>query len=370
MGRKKPVIVSIVGARPQFVKLAPLARELKKSFRHIVIHTGQHYDFNMSDSFFTDLKIPQPDINLGIGSGPHGQQTGRLLEKCEKALLKIKPDMVLVYGDTNSTLAGALAAAKLLIPIGHIEAGLRSFRRDMPEEVNRVLTDHLSNLLFYPTPVARKNLIAEGIKGGRALISSGDLMYEILDQRLKSLKNKDKLLNQYGLQPEKYILVTLHRAENSDFPKRLEMFKNILKATDLPIIFPAHPRTMKNLKKFKLLSDFKKIQNLRIIPPLPYLEMLALMSQAKYVMTDSGGMQKEAFFLRRPCLTLRPETEWVETVTTGRNFLIDMSITKLRRAMGQKMKSRGKFNYRINRLKPSEVITRAISGYLKSLNVG
>ncbi len=360
---KKPVIVSVVGARPQFVKLAPLAREISKSFRHIIIHTGQHYDFNMSDSFFSQLKIPAPDYNLGIGSGGHGSQTGRLLEKCEAALLSIKPDMVLVYGDTNSTLAAALAAAKLLIPIAHIEAGLRSFRRDMPEEVNRVLTDHLSSLLFYPTPTAKKNLRAEGIK--KRLLLSGDLMYEILDQCLKRFEKKGPLLNRYQVEPEEFILVTLHRAENSDSLERLQKFKKILQATQLPLIFPAHPRTIKNLKKYKLLSEFKKIDNLQIIPPLPYLEMLNLMSQAKYVMTDSGGMQKEAFFLGRPCLTLRPETEWVETVTAGRNFLIDLSVSKLRRALKQPVRRRGTLKYKINNLQPSEIMRRAIANFLK-----
>lgn len=358
------MIVSIVGARPQFVKLAPIARELSKSFRHVIIHTGQHYDFNMSDSFFSQLKIPLPDINLGIGSGGHGRQTGRLLEKCETALVSLNPNMVLVYGDTNSTLAGALAAAKLHYPIGHIEAGLRSFRRDMPEEVNRVLTDHLSNLLFYPTPSSRKNLVAEGIK--RGLIPSGDLMYEILDSCRGSRKTSKQLLRRYDLKAEQFILVTLHRAENSDSFKRLEKFKKLLQATEMPILFPAHPRTIKNLKIFKLLSEFKKIDQLHLLPPLPYLELLEVMSQAKFVMTDSGGMQKEAFFLGRPCLTLRPETEWVETVSAGRNFLIDLSVTKLRRALNQKLRQRGKLNYKIKGRKPSQIITQAILNYLKS----
>ncbi len=364
MAKGKPIIVSVVGARPQFVKLAPLARQLRKQCDHLIIHSGQHYDYDMSQAFFEQLQIPKPDINLLVGSGGHGQQTGRVLERCEKALKALKPDMVLVYGDTNTTLAGALAAAKLGLPVGHIEAGLRSFRRSMPEEINRVMADHISDLLFYPTPTARANLRHEGITAG--LVRSGDLMYEILDGFRPIIEERKSILQRYGLKSGDFILITLHRAENVDDPERLKRFVEIMEQINQTRLLLVHPRTAKNLRCFKLIGRLKKIEGLIIDQPQPYIETLALMSQAAAVMTDSGGIQKEAFFLGRPCLTLRPETEWVETVDEGGNFLVDLSMTKIQRALHAVGKKRRRPNYKIGGKRPSEIIAAAILKYLHS----
>jgi len=360
MARKKTVI-SIVGARPQFIKLAPLAARLKSRCRHLILHSGQHYNYEMSQSFFDQLHIPAPDINLNVGSGSHGRQTGRILERCEKAIISNKPDMVLVYGDTNTTLAGALAAAKLGIPIGHIEAGLRSFVRTMPEEINRVMADHVSDLLFYPTPTARKNLHREGITQG--LVRSGDLMYEILDGCRPIISRNKQVFNNHGVDAGEYILITLHRAENVDDPDRLEKFVEILEQIRHPKLFLAHPRTVKTLRRFELTRRIKKIEDLIIDRPQPYLETLTLMSGAVAVMTDSGGIQKEACFLGRPCLTLRRETEWLETVDSGANFLVDMSLSKISRVLNRNLRPRRQQQYRINRMKPSEIISGAIMKY-------
>lgn len=361
MTKKKAKIISLVGARPQFVKLAPLATRLQKAYQHLIIHSGQHYNYNLSGAFFDQLSIPKPDKNLNIGSGNHGWQTGQILEKFEKILLRSRPDMVLIYGDTNTTLAGALAASKLHIPVGHVEAGLRSFVPTMPEEINRRVADHLSTLLFYPTPTARKNLLGEGLTKG--LIRSGDLMYEILDAQSKSFIGEGKLLDQYDIVEGDYFLITLHRAENADNPERLDRFIKILNSISGIKLFPAHPRTIKNLKKFKLYQNLKKVNNLRIIVPLPYNELLGLMAHARAVLTDSGGMQKEAYFLGCPCLTLRNETEWVETVEKGANTLVDMSPGKTAKALKNIKKSRRRLNYLINGKKPSQVIRKAIDNY-------
>jgi UDP-N-acetylglucosamine 2-epimerase len=316
----------------------------------------------MSQTFFDQLKIPRPDMNLNVGSGSHGRQTAKTLERCEKALLSIRPDLVLVYGDTNTTLAGALAAAKLDIPVGHIEAGLRSFRKAMPEETNRVVADHLSELLFYPTTTARKNLRQEGIKKG--LIRSGDLMYEILDNCLPIIARHGRTLKAHQVEKDRFILITLHRAENADDPQRLERFIGALEKVRIPGLFLIHPRTIKNLKRFKLWDRIRKIDNLILGRPQPYIETLTLMSTARAVMTDSGGMQKEAYFLGRPCLTLRPETEWVETVNAGANILVDISPAKIRRALAKLPGVRRQLRYKINGRKPSEIITDAIGNYL------
>jgi UDP-N-acetylglucosamine 2-epimerase len=360
---KKAVVVSVVGARPQFVKLAPLARQLNKKFKHIIIHSGQHYDYDLSDAFFTQLKIPIPDQNLNIGSGNHGMQTGRILEKCEKELLKYRPGMVLVYGDTNTTLAGALAASKLGLPIGHVEAGLRSFRRTMPEEINRKMTDHISDILFCPTATARKNLKNEGIKSG--LVQSGDLMYELLDSSLPLLKGKKKVFCEHGVEEGDFVLITLHRAENVDDPERLQRFLECLDQVPYRKLFLAHPRTVKNMQKFKLYGTVHDMHDLRIGKPQPYLETLALMAGARAVMTDSGGIQKEAFFLGRPCLTLRSETEWIETVKTGANFLVNLSPAKIRRAFASRLKPRSEHKYKIGGKKPSAIITAAVEGHIQ-----
>ncbi|MEE9442252.1 MAG: UDP-N-acetylglucosamine 2-epimerase (non-hydrolyzing) [candidate division Zixibacteria bacterium] len=363
MNKKKAKIMSLVGARPQFVKLAPLAVRLQKAYQHQIIHSGQHYNYNLSGAFFDQLQISKPDKNLNIGSGNHGWQTGQILEKFEKILLHDRPDMVLIYGDTNTTLAGALTASKLHIPIGHVEAGLRSFVPTMPEEINRRVADHLSDLLFYPTPTARKNLLREGLTKG--LIRSGDLMYEILDAHLKYIKGNREVFAKYNIEESRYFLITLHRAENADDPERLRAFIKILNSLKGAKLFPAHPRTIKNLKKFRLYQDLKKVNNLLVVEPVPYNELLTLMAFAQAVLTDSGGMQKEAYFLGCPCLTLRHETEWVETVEKGANVLVDMSPGKVSKALKKIKKSRRRLNYLINGKKPSQVIRTAIDNYLQ-----
>ena len=361
--RQRKVVVSVVGARPQFVKLAPLAPALGAAFRHRIVHSGQHYDYELSQAFFGQLDIPAPDINLKVGSGSHGRQTGQILEQCEKALIRLKPDMVLVYGDTNTTVAGALAAAKLNIPVGHVEAGLRSFRMDMPEEINRKMTDHLSALLFYPTAAARGNLLREGIT--RGLVAGGDLMYEMLDACRPSLPDHAGVLQQFGLEKEKYLLITMHRAENTDDRDRLRAFIDIAGSISEPMLFLAHPRTIGSLRRHNLLKKISAIPNLILGRPQPYFETLALIRQARMIMTDSGGIQKEAGFLGRPCLTLRTETEWVETVRSGANTLVDLSPAKIHRALRQPWKRRPQVKATVSGRLPSQLITAAIQRYLR-----
>jgi len=309
-------IASIIGARPQFIKAKPIIDELRrKKIEHILVHTGQHYDYGMSKIFFDELDIPEPNYDLGVGSHTHGKQTALMLEKTEKVLLKEKPDIVTVYGDTNSTLAGALAAVKLSIPVAHIEAGLRSYRLDMPEEVNRVLTDRISNFLFCPTKTAVKNLKNEGIVKGVYLV--GDVMYDaFLDSQ--KLLNKRKILSMLKLKPKEYLLLTIHRQENTD---NLENLKSILTAsveTKERVVFPTHPRTKKAIKK----NELGNLENLIFIEPVSYLDMLSLEKNAKKILTDSGGIQKEAYWFNIPCITLRNETEWVETVEARWNVLV------------------------------------------------
>lgn len=308
--------VSIVGARPQFIKAAVLSRELRKQHTEILVHTGQHYDENMSDIFFQEMEIPKPDYNLNIGSGSHGEQTGAMLEGIEKILLQEKPDWCLVYGDTNSTLAGALAASKLHIKIAHVEAGLRSFNRRMPEEINRVLTDHVSDLLLCPTQTAVENLEMEGITKGVHL--SGDVMYEALMWAVEKAKNSSKILQDLDSTPKTYLLATVHRAENTDNPEKL---KNILDAFDQineVIIWPVHPRTRKKIQEL----NWQPRNHLKLIEPIGYLDMALLETNASVIVTDSGGVQKEAYWLQVPCVTLREETEWVETVESGWNKIV------------------------------------------------
>jgi UDP-GlcNAc3NAcA epimerase len=320
-------LVSVVGARPQFIKLAPLARafsELRQPggpmVEHIVVHTGQHYDWEMSDVFFEELDLPAPAVHLGVGSASHGAQTGRMLEGLEQALLAMQPDVVAVYGDTNSTLAGALAASKVGVLLAHIEAGLRSFDRRMPEEVNRIVADHLADLLLAPTPTAMANLEREGIAERSCF--TGDLMYDAaLAQR--ALSNGDPpVLERLGLTAGDYAVATLHRAQNTDDAGRLASVIEALTgiaADRMPVVFPIHPRTSRLVQS--TLTGWQAHPRLRLTEPLGYRDMLALVSRARLVLTDSGGVQREAFFLGCPCVTLRDETEWLETLQAGGNIL-------------------------------------------------
>jgi UDP-N-acetylglucosamine 2-epimerase len=311
-------IVSVVGARPQFIKAAPVSRAIGKAgYQEFQIHTGQHYDYGMSKVFFEEMGIPEPAINLNVGSGTHAQQTGQMLIGIESVLLAQKPDIVLVYGDTNSTLAGALAAVKLQIKIAHIEAGLRSYNRQMPEEHNRVITDHCSNLLFCPTKTAVDNLAREGIEEGVHLV--GDTMYDAVLQFSKIASQRSRILQTLSLKPKRYLLLTIHRAYNSDDPDVLTAILSAFKQVEDTVIFPIHPRTLHALNGAQISIP----PNVVTIEPVGYLDMLTLERNARIILTDSGGVQKEAYYFAVPCLTLRPETEWVETVQTKWNLIVD-----------------------------------------------
>jgi UDP-N-acetylglucosamine 2-epimerase len=316
--REQPMqIVSIVGARPQFIKAAPLSRALRRNpaTRELLLHTGQHYDDAMSAVFFRELDLPAPDVNLGVGSGTHAAQTAAMLTGIEAVLLDARPDGVLVYGDTNSTLAGALAAAKLHIPVAHVEAGLRSYDRAMPEEINRVLADHLAALLFCPTATARANLAAEGVTAGVHVV--GDVMYDALRHNLTLAAARPDPRMALGLAGRSYLLATVHRAANTDDPTRLRAIVTALNALAEVVIFPVHPRTRAALRAL----DVPLAPHVRVLDPLGPLDMLRLEQQARLILTDSGGVQKEAYWLAVPCITLREETEWTETVAQGWNCL-------------------------------------------------
>jgi len=335
----KPLkIITIVGVRPQFIKAAAVSRAITKYnksgsrplIQELYIHTGQHYDYEMSKVFFQELKLlPKAAYHLGVGSGSQGFQTGEILKKTEGVLIKEKPDVVLVYGDANSTLAGALTAAKIQIPIAHIEAGLRSFNRQMPEEINRLVADHLSAWLFCPSEQAVKNLAKEGIRDGVHLV--GDVMYEMLLLYLAKVQKEQKhLLARYNLVSKSYALVTVHRAENTDEPLKLRSIFSALKRLareKILVAIPLHPRTKKALKLAKI-----SLEGISVLPPVSYKEMLCLETNAKIILTDSGGIQKEAYWFSVPCLTLREETEWVETLKTGWNRLVGSNSDKILRA--------------------------------------
>jgi len=316
-------LVTIVGARPQFIKAAALSREIAKNdnITEIIVHTGQHFDANMSDIFFNEMNIPKPDYNLNINGLNHGAMTGQMLEKIEEVLITEKPDWVLIYGDTNSTIAGALAAKKLHIKIAHVEAGLRSFNMQMPEEINRILTDRISDILFCPTYTAVKNLLNEGYDNIDCKIAkSGDIMQDAA--MFYSQKEQKPHINL----PNNFILATIHRAENTDNPKRLSSILEALNeiAITTPIILPLHPRTANIIDK----SDFE-INNLTIIKPVGYLEMVYMLNRCDMVMTDSGGLQKEAFFFKKPCVTLRDETEWIELIENNFNQIVGANKSKI-----------------------------------------
>ncbi|MFN6946604.1 MAG: non-hydrolyzing UDP-N-acetylglucosamine 2-epimerase [Cytophagaceae bacterium] len=310
-------IIAIVGARPQFIKHAPMILELSKFFVAKTIHTGQHYDENMSKIFFDQLNIPRPEFQLSTSGVLHGEQTGHMLVEIEKILVDEKPDFVLVYGDTNSTLAGALAASKLSIPIVHVEAGLRSYNKSMPEEINRILTDHVSEILFCPSKAAEENLIKEGVS--RNVHICGDVMKDMLTLAGKFLKDPQK--------GTPYVFVTIHRPYNTDGKERIFKILKALDSINTKIVFSIHPRTLNRIKQFDI--DLEDTKNIEFIPPVGYFEALSFQKFSSCVITDSGGIQKEAYWLKKKCITLRPETEWVETTYQGWNQLLFNDLEQL-----------------------------------------
>ncbi|MEP6406139.1 MAG: UDP-N-acetylglucosamine 2-epimerase (non-hydrolyzing) [Marinobacter sp.] len=319
-------VMTIIGARPQFIKAAVVSRAFKEhrpDVQEIIVHTGQPYDANMSEVSFDELEIPRPDHNLGIGGGTHGQNTGRMIEKLEGLMIEIMPEWVLVYGDTDSTLAGALAASKLNVPVVHVEAGLRSFNRKMPEEINRVLTDHVANLLFVPTETSLQNLLNEGIANEKMKLV-GDVMYDAaLFYKRKS--RKPDLPEGLNIESNGFVLCTIHRAENTDDPKRLGSILEGLGNTGQTIVLPLHPRTRSKVADYGICIP----GNVWVIEPIGYLEMVWLEVHCRLIATDSGGIQKEAYFHGKPCLTLRDETEWVELVDEGVNLLVGADASRI-----------------------------------------
>ena len=325
-------VLTVIGARPQFIKAATVSRELRQTMNmsEVLVHTGQHFDENMSQVFFDELDIPKPDYNLGIGGGSHGQNTGRMIESIESAIVDEKPDLVLVYGDTDSTLAGALAAAKLHIPVAHVEAGLRSYNRRMPEEINRILTDQLSTILFCPTQTAVSNLESEGFphrlaRDSKQIIANvGDVMYDAALYYASMTIGRSSILEKLTLSSKQFVLATVHRAENTDNLDKLSAIMDALSLVgkEIPVILPLHPRTK---KKFEALEPHRTAHyssHITFLPPLGYLDVVMLEKHAAVIATDSGGVQKEAFFHDVPCVTLREETEWVELVDLGWNRLV------------------------------------------------
>ncbi|MBO6058432.1 MAG: UDP-N-acetylglucosamine 2-epimerase (non-hydrolyzing) [Bacteroidales bacterium] len=334
-------IVTVIGARPQIIKAAALSRAIKEHFekevKEVIVHTGQHYDDNMSQVFFDELGIPAPNYNLGVGSASHGVQTAKMIEGIEEILLKEKPDYIVLYGDTNSTLAGAVAASKIHVPIVHIEAGLRSFNKSMPEEINRICCDHCSTLLFSPTATGYKNLVNEGFNpdskrrftiDNPGIYHCGDVMYDNSKHFANIADKKSQILDKEGLRGVDYVLCTIHRDNNTDQPERLNaIFKALLKISESKtVVLPLHPRTSKLLNVNLEKSLFEKITNnpnIKILPPASFLDMIVLERHAQMVVTDSGGVQKEAFFFQKPCLILRTETEWKEIVECGAAVITD-----------------------------------------------
>lgn len=363
-------VASIVGARPQFVKLAPIDDELKqRGFDHVIIHTGQHYDYEMSKVFFEQLSIPEPDYNLEVGSGTHAYQTGMMLAKIGEVLEVETPDLVIVYGDTNSTLAGALAAIKLRIPTAHVESGYRSFDLTMPEEVNRVVADRLSQILFASSVHAVENLKKEGIDES-SIYMVGDIMTETL-LRSKEKAEKSDILSRLGLEEENFILMTLHRQENVDYPDRLERIFKGLKETPLPIVFPCHPRTEKRLAEFATLekSGFNP-EMIRIIRPLPYIDFLKLEMTSAFIITDSGGAQSEALVLGKPCVTLRYTTEKIETLESGSNELAGLDEERIKTAIKRAFeKHRQKVKFKLPKNWDDRVSKRIVDAIEENKNV-
>lgn len=325
-------IASIVGARPNFVKLGPVHESLKSSgIKHLIVHTGQHYDYEMSDIFFSDFELPKPDIHLGVGSGSSCFQLGEMIRRLENKLIDKQIDLVLVYGDTNSTLAGAICANKCNIKLGHIEAGLRSYDPSMPEEYNRILTDHLSDYLFAPTRNAANNLKKEKIRG--RVYYTGDLSVEIID-KTRSISKKSEILNILNLKSKSYLLLTMHRAENTssrDF--FIQLLKTFEALKDNVIVFPIHPRTKKMFESFGLLDRLLKCSNVKTLLPVGYIDFIALLQNSLKVITDSGGIQKEAYLLNVPCITMRKNTEWVETIKGQWNVLTGVDSKRIAKAV-------------------------------------
>jgi UDP-N-acetylglucosamine 2-epimerase len=317
-------VLTVVGARPQFIKAAPVSKVLRLKDEEFLLHTGQHYDDSMSDLFFRQLDLPAPDRNLEVGSGPHGAQTGAMLAGIESVALEQRPDRLLVYGDTNSTLAGALVGAKLHIPVAHVEAGLRSYDRRMPEEINRVVADHVSTLLLCPTQAAVANLAREGVTEGVHRV--GDVMLDAYQQHIEVAKRTCRVIEELGLKKGGFALLTIHRAENADQPERLRSILAGVGSSGIPTIFPVHPRT-------RGVLGAAVPENIRVIDPIGYLEMLLLEANADVVVTDSGGVQKEAYFAGRPCVTTRDTTEWTETVAAGWNVLVGSDSAAIAAAM-------------------------------------
>ncbi|HEY3375695.1 MAG TPA: UDP-N-acetylglucosamine 2-epimerase (non-hydrolyzing) [Candidatus Aquicultor sp.] len=319
-------IVTIVGARPQFIKALPVSNEIRTTCTEVLVHTGQHYDHNMSDIFFEEMGIPRPDYHLGVGSGTQADQTAQMLSRIEEVLYTEKPDILLIYGDTNSTLAGALAAAKLHIPVAHVEAGLRSFDKKMPEEINRIVADHVSEVLFCPTQTAVNNLKNEGITEGVELV--GDVMYDAALYFGSIAEDRSRVLEIFGLEPKGYYLATIHRSANTDDVDNLRALLSAFVESGKNIVFPVHPRTKKVMADAGL-DRIIKGTHIRVVDPVGYIDFLRLERNAVKILTDSGGVQKEAFFFSVPCITLRDTTEWVETVESGWNVLVNIDVTKL-----------------------------------------
>ncbi|WP_115863539.1 non-hydrolyzing UDP-N-acetylglucosamine 2-epimerase [Halorussus litoreus] len=322
-------VLTVVGARPQFVKAAAVSRELRREHEEVLVHTGQHYDEEMSDVFFDELGIPEPDDNLGVGSDSHGAQTAEMIAGLEELIAAEEPDAVLVYGDTNSTLAAAVAASKMDTELAHVEAGLRSYNREMPEEVNRVLTDHAADLLFAPSRRAVENLRAESVAG--AVHDTGDVMFDAVLWARDRAADHSTVLDDLGVDPGEYVLATVHRAGNTDDPDRLAAVLDALAADPREVVFPAHPRTVERMAEYGLREDAEEC--ITVTEPAGYLDFVRLQDCADVVATDSGGVQKEAFFLDTPCVTMRGETEWRETVEAGWNQLVGADSEAIRRAL-------------------------------------
>lgn len=322
-------VLTVVGARPQFIKAFAVSRALRPEHDEVLVHTGQHYDTELSDVFFDELGIPEPDYNLGVGSDTHGRQTAAMLEELEAVLESESPDIVLLYGDTNSTLAGAIAAAKLEPAVAHVEAGLRSYNREMPEEVNRILTDHASDILFSPSESAADTLATEGITGGVHVV--GDVMYDAILWAREVATSESNVLERLALDDGTFVLSTVHRAENTDDPDRLEAILSGLAGAPLPVVLPVHPRTEHCLREYDLWERANR--ELQIIDPVGYLDFVRLLDATSQVATDSGGVQKEAFYLDTPCVTMREETEWTETVDSGWNVLVGARRKRIEQAL-------------------------------------